>query len=253
MSDTIDKNKDIKQELSSLGMDENEATVYLSLLKLGEVGASKIVRDTGLHGQTVYDALHKLETKNLVRFNLIKGRRKFISQNPSILLNLVNKQQQIVESVLNKIEKRFSIIDTDNIEIIKGKDSFVINEFKMLQEVPKGSELLILGGSGDSFIANFGNKFNEYDYQRTKKGISVKYLGSETQKKYLTDSVDSRHNFEYRVIPQVFSGVTNITIFKNHAIVIYLFDENTTSIVIRNKKIVESYEGFFESLWGLGK
>ena len=234
-------------------MDISESAVYLSLLKLGEVGASKIVKDTNLHGQTVYDALYKLENRNLIRFNLTKGRKKFIAQNPSILLSLIDTQKQIAESVLEKIEKSFSTIDMDSIEIIKGKESFVINELKMLGEVEKNSELLVLGGTGDSFISSFGNKFNEYDYQRTKKNIRVRYLGSESQRKYLHDSIDGRNSFEYRMLPQVFSGVTNITIFKNHAIIIYLFDENITSIVIRNKKIVESYEGFFESLWGLGK
>ena len=253
MSNIIDKNDDILKDLKALGLDTNESTVYLSLLKLGEVGASKIVFDTHFHGQTVYDALYSLESKNLVRHNLVKGRKKFLAQNPSILIDLIEKQKGIASQIVEKIEKRFTAIDVENIEIIKGRESFVLNEFKHLKELPQGSELLILGGTGDTFIKNFGKQFNEYDYQRGKKQIKVRYIGSEKQREYLIDSQNKRNDFEYRFLPDVFSGITNITIFKNYAVVIYLFDETVTTIKIGNKKITQSYIDFFETLWKLGK
>lgn len=252
MSKLIDKNDDIYQDLITLGLDQNETVTYLSLLKLGEVGASKVVRDTGLHGQTVYDALYKLEEKNLIRFNLIKGRKRFLAQSPTILVDLIEKQKQVASNIAEKIEKRFSTLDIQDLEILKGRESFISNEFKHLKELENDSELLILGGLGDSFIKIFGNQFNEYDYQRNKKGIKVRYIGSEKQKEYLTDSKNQRRDFEYRFLPDVFSGITNITIFKNQAVLIYLFDETVTTIAINNKKITESYVGFFESLWALG-
>jgi sugar-specific transcriptional regulator TrmB len=253
MSETIDKNTDIYEDLKTLGLDRNESSVYLSLLKLGEVGASKIVRDTNFHGQTVYDALYNLEKKNLVRYNLVKGRKRFLAQSPSILIDLVEKQKQTASVVVEKIEKKFSTIDTENIEIIKGRESFVLNEFKLLDEVEDNSELLVFGGTGDSYLNNMSNKANEYEFQRNKRNIRVKYLGSEKQKEYLSKSSEERKLFSHRLLPEIFTGVTNITIHKNKSIAIYLFDETVTVIIIKNKKIVDSYTGFFEGLWGLGK
>jgi len=253
MSKITDKKDEIFDDLHELGLDKNEVIVYLSLLKLGEVGASKIVRDTGLHGQTVYDALYNLEGKNLVRYNLEKGRKKFLAQSPSILIDLIERKKKVASEIVEKIEKKFSTLDFQDIEILKGQESFISNEFKLLKEMPDESILLVFGGTGDSFIKNLKNQYNEYDFQRNKKNIVVKYLGSEVQKDYLTKSKDTRKNFEYRFLPDVFSGVTNICIFADSAINIYLYDETLTTITIRNKKIVESYIGFFESLWGLGK
>lgn len=253
MSKNTDKKDEIFNDLQELGLDKNEANVYVSLLKLGEVGASKIVRDTSLHGQTVYDALHNLEQKNLVRFNIEKGRKKFLAQSPSILVDLIERKKMVAHEIVEKIERKFSTIDFQDIEILKGQESFISNEFKILREMPEGSELLVFGGTGDSFIKNLKNQYNEYDFQRNKKSIKVKYLGGEKQKEYLTKSKDTRKNFEYKFLPDVFSGVTNICVFGTSAITIYLYDETITTIVIRNKKIVESYIGFFESLWGLGK
>ena len=253
MPNVLDKNKDIEEDLKQIGLEQNESVVYLSLLKLGEVGASKIVRDTGLHGQSVYDALYKLEEKNLVRFNLVKGRKRFLAQSPSILINLLEKQKEVASQIVDKIEKRFSVIDTEQIEIIKGRESFVINEFKNLEDTADDSELLILGGLGDSFIKNMDNKINSYDYNRNKRNIAVRYIGSDEQKPFLTSTGSQRSLFKYKFLPNVFSGITNITIFKNKVVNIYLFDETVTVISIRNKQIAESYTSFFESLWELGK
>jgi sugar-specific transcriptional regulator TrmB len=253
MSKISDKNDGISEDLQELGLDKNEAIVYLSLLKLGEVGASKIVRDTSMHGQTVYDALYNLESKNLVRHNVEKGRKKFLAQSPSILIDLIERKKKVASEIVEKIEQKFSTLDFQDIEILKGQESFISNEFKILKEMPEDSILLVFGGTGDSFIKNLKNQYNEYDFQRNKKNILVKYIGSEKQKEYLTKSKDTRKNFEYKFLSDVFSGVTNICVFGTIAINIYLYDETVTTITIRNKKIVESYIDFFNSLWTLGK
>ncbi|MEY2641141.1 MAG: hypothetical protein RL150_534 [Candidatus Parcubacteria bacterium] len=249
MSKNFDKDKSIHAKLMRLGLDKNESAVYLSLLKLGEVGASKVVSDTRLHGQTVYTALDGLIQKNLAHHVLIRGRKRFSAQDPKILLQIADQQRADALAITEELGQRFSAIDIQDIEIIKGIDSFHANELRLLSECAPGENLLVFGGHGDSYIEAHGNKFNEYDYQRQKRGCGVRYLGIKTQAPYLEKSKDERYNFEYRYSPAAFSGVTTTCIFGTNAVVIYLFDETVTSIVIRNKKIVESYTGFFNGLW----
>lgn len=252
MSNIDDENKDIYSKLLKLGLDKNEAMTYLSLLKLGEVGASKIVKDTSLHGQTVYNALDNLESKNLIKFTLINGRKKFSAQSPSILIDLIEKQKTIATDIAEDIEKRFSTVDIQSIEIIKGKESFISLEFKLLEECHNGSEILVFGGPGDSYIKNLGRNFNEYEYKRKKKEVAVKYLGIKEQEQYLRNSVNERYQFDYRILSGVLSGVTNLCVFDNSTVAIYLYDETVTLIIIRNKKVAKSYADFFESLWKIG-
>ncbi|MDA8611493.1 hypothetical protein N9L18_01345, partial [Candidatus Pacebacteria bacterium] len=223
------------------------------LLKLGEVGASKIVKDTSLHGQTVYDSLHSLEEKNLARHSLQKGRKKFLAQNPSILKDLIERKKIVADEIVEKIENKFSTVDFQDIEIIKGLDSFFTNEIKLLGDTKKGAEILVFGGSGDSYVKSLGNNAEEYDYQRNKKEVVVKYIGGENEKNFLKDLVVDRPRFKYRYIHQALSGVTNITVYGDHALVIYLFDQTVTKIIIRNKKIVQSYTDFFHGLWKMAE
>lgn len=253
MSKITDKNKEILEDLEQIGLNKNEAIVYTSLLKLGEVGASKIVRDTNLHGQTVYDTLHKLEEIDLVRHIIQKGRKKFIAQDPSVLVGIVERKKIIADGVAEKINKSFSTMDYQDIEIIKGTEYFFDNEIKLLKQTKNGDEVLVFGGSGDSYVKSMGNKIKEYDYQRTKRNIVVRYLGGEDEKKFLYKLTEERPLFKYKCITQVLSGVTNLTVYGDHTIIIYMFDETVTTIIIKNKKMVESYTGFFEGLWNIAK
>jgi predicted DNA-binding transcriptional regulator len=250
MSIYLDKTNELKTKLTNLGLDKNEAAVYLSLLKLGEVGASKVVSDTKLHGQTVYTALDTLEAKNLVRYVLVKGRKRFSAQNPKILLNMVEQQRSVAQSVAEELEHRFSAVDLQHIEILKGVEAFRASELQLLAECAPGENLLVFGGLGDSYIQSHGNQFNEYEYQRRKQKLGVRYLGISSQAAYLQQSKEDRYNFEFRFINAAFSGVTTTCVFGTHAVAIYIFDETVTCIILRNAKIAESYTGFFNGLWG---
>jgi len=254
MSSLLDKNNDIIEGLQKIGLNKNDSLVYISLLKLGEVGTSKISRDTGLHGQTIYNSLDSLEKNNLINHSTVRGRKKFAAQNPSILLDIAERQKDIAGSVIESINAKYSVLENGSIEIMKGRESLVSVELRMLKEMEAGKTISILGGTGDSFVSSMGNSIREYDYQRLKKNISVKYIGSTNQTDYLHTMSDTRGKFSGRRIPQALSGLTNVSIYENLGILMYIFDQDTvTSIVIRNKKIAESYKGFFDGLWDMGK
>jgi len=52
--------------LEELGLDKNEATVYLSLLQFGNAIAGTLIKETKLPRATVYQVLDRLAQKKLV-------------------------------------------------------------------------------------------------------------------------------------------------------------------------------------------
>ena len=48
------------KKLEKLGLNRNEAEVYVDLLKLGQTSAGELIRRTGFHRNIVYDNLEKL-------------------------------------------------------------------------------------------------------------------------------------------------------------------------------------------------
>jgi hypothetical protein len=73
----ISSEHDLIKQLSDVGLTDKEARVYLALLSRQNVGSSKLIAATGLHGQFVYDALARLEQLGLAKHVIQNGRKKF--------------------------------------------------------------------------------------------------------------------------------------------------------------------------------
>ncbi len=250
MFDEIE-NKQLLTDLQALGLKEKEASVYLSLLELGEVGSSKIIKTSKLHGQYVYMALESLETKGLVQHVVKRGRKKFLAKNPDVLVGLVERQKSLADSVAEKL-KNIAILPTQQqFETYQGMESYIDYEFELLKKTPDNSELLVIGGTGDDFSKTMGKELHSYEKIRVEKNIAVRYIGSEGQKKELLQGKNHRELFDYRILPGLFTGMVNTNIWTD-SINFNIFGSPVTTFSISNPVIAGSYKQFFETLWNLG-
>src|SRR3989344_9657538 len=83
-------------ELIKLGMNKNEAKVYLSLIRFRESDARQIIQDTKFHKNIVYDNLEKLIDKGLITF-ILEGNKKIfqLTSSNAILDNMEDKQKDL--------------------------------------------------------------------------------------------------------------------------------------------------------------
>lgn len=254
MSQYFDENKNslVLAELKSLGLSEKEGLVYLSLLTLGEVGSSKIIKDTSLHGQYVYTVLSSLEEKGLVQHFIKNGRKKFSVKNSKILSRLAEQQKNKADELAEKLASIMVLPPQQEYEIFQGQASYIAHEFELLEKASTGTELLIIGGSGDDFINSMGHQLGRYERIREEKKIQIRYLGSEDQKDGLRKSRAGRSFFEFAILPGLFTGKVNTNIWQT-AIGFNIFGDPLTSFVVSNPIVAGSYRQFFETLWKLGK
>lgn len=245
------KNKAILADLQTLGLKEKEGLIYLALLRLGEVGSSKIIKETGLHGQYVYDCLASLTEKGLAKHVMKHGRKKFSAKNPRTLTALIERQKMLADSLAEKLKEIAILPAQQQFETYQGKESYLTYEFELLNSAPEGCELLVLGGSGDDFAKVMDKELYAYEKIRVSKKISVRYIGSEGQKKDLLQSKNHREFFDYRILPGLFTGMVNTNIWPE-TIGFNIFGDPVTAFSISNPVIAGSYKQFFETLWKLG-
>jgi len=254
MSQILDKkqHKDIVTDLQKLGLSEKEAMVFLALITLGEVGSSKIIRATDLHGQYVYQALEKLTEKGLVQYVIKRGRKKFSAKNPNTLLRLIDNQKRIANNLVDELDELFTLPPEQRSEIFQGKESYIAHEFEMLEHAKKGSTLLVIGGQGDQFLKTMGDSIIVYDILRKKKNITVRYIGSEEQREDLAGGHGKRGKFEIRLLPGLFTGSVNTNVWPD-AIGFNMFGDPVTRFTLWNPVVAGSYSQFFETLWKMAK
>lgn len=253
-SRNTDNNKDdsLVKSLESLGFAAKEGLVYTSLLSLGEVGSSKIIKKTGLHGQYVYQALEALESQGLVQHLVKNGRKRFRANNPTLIGKMLDSKKYLAEQILPELQALMVLPPEQRTEVYPGVESYIEQEFSLLNAAPSKSELLVIGGQGDHFVEVMGKNLSRYEALRLKKGIKVRYLGSEAQAISLLKSKEGRKLFEYKVLPGLFTGLVNTNIWAD-TINFNVFGTPVTNISVYNPLVAGSYRQFFETLWKLGK
>lgn len=251
MFDESKKDKVIS-ELKSLGFSEKEASVYVSLLRLGEVGSSKIIRDTGLHGQYVYNSLKSLEKKGFVQYIFANNRKKFSAKNPKMFTRMAFQQEKIAQNVVEELSQIMVLPPEQEYEIVQGEESFRALQLELYNEMPENSQLLVISGSGDKYMEVMGGDIRKTDGVRAKKNILLRYVGCDEQREFLQKSQQIQELFEFKLLPGLFTGEVNTNIWDG-AITFNIFGDPVTCFLIRNPVIAGSYKQFFETLWKIAK
>lgn len=240
------------KNLELLGFSNKEACVYITLLSLGEVGASKICKETGLHGQFVYDALNKLEERGFINHSIVRGRKKFIAQNPDRLISFADQTKQKAIETSKFLNQILTLPKNNLFEVYQGTESFITHEINTVKEQINGSEILIIGGIDDAYEKTLGKSLEEYEYQRAKRNVTARYIGSEAQRETIAKRGSNRKLFKIKLLPGVFSGEFNMTIYGDK-ISFYMFGDPVVIFSLYNKKLAEGYKQFFETLWKIAK
>ena len=244
--------KDILKNLQQLGLSEKEAAVYVSLLRLGEVGSSKIIKDIELHGQYVYQALRSLEEKGLAQHIIKRGRKKFSAKSPQVLTRFIDHQKTLADSVAIKLQEMMILPLDQRFEVFQGRESYIAHEFELLERSPENCELLVIGGTGDKFNETIGERLGEYANLQVKKNIKIRYLGSEGQRASMSDMHGQRKLFEIRYLSGFFTGQVNTNVWPD-CLGFNIFSEPVTRFTIWSPVVAGSYTQFFETLWKMAK
>lgn len=92
--------------IQNIGLNKNQANVYLACLELGPSTVIKLSKHTGIIRTTIYDNLRVLKEHGLIAETIDDaGKILFTAENPQKLLKVLeNKKQQITESLPSLIE-----------------------------------------------------------------------------------------------------------------------------------------------------
>jgi len=243
--------KDLKNKLEQLNLSPNEASIYLSLLKIGQTSAGKIISDTRLHRSVVYDALEKLIDRKLI-FKFDKKKiAYFQATSPEQILKDIKKQEILAKTILPELKK---LIDTNlpEIKIYEGLESWRQFWLESAEKLPVGSTDYVAGSIGERWQKMMGKQVQKFLDIRLKRKIKWKMvifdrddLELELLKKY-----PKLH--EYRLIEKNISKQGNFNIFNNDTLILHSATEPII-IEIKNAALVKVFRDLFDVLWDFGK
>lgn len=233
------------EKLQKLGLNLNEARVYLALLRLGEAQAGKISKKAGINRTTTYDSIERLIEKGLVSYTVQANKKVFQAVSPSEFINQIKEKQKTAEEILPELKQLFN--ETKNKEesnIYKGRKGIRT----ILNDILNYKEYIAFGSSG-KFLEIMKHDFILFQKQKKDKKIEARVILSESSRK--TEQVKLAYT-NFKFIPNEFTAPTTTFVYGEN-IAIIIWGENPIATLIKSSEVSSSYKSYFELLWKTAK
>lgn len=242
-------------KLLQLGLNRNEAKVYLVLLQLGQATAGELIKKTEFHRNIVYDNLEKLIDKGLVTFILEGSVKIFQAAPPEMLTEMLDKEQEQLnerKKLAEELKKEATTLRlTHNIQqeamIYRG-----IRGLKVLfnDTLNVGSDYYVIGAPRKSLEIMSSTFWENYNLKRIQKKIAVKMLFNEDLRKW-SKVIQSKKTI-IKFLPKRFDGLTETIIYGNKVAFI-VWTEKPLATLIQDVHLANNYRKYFRGLWEQAK
>lgn len=231
--------------IKDLGLNEQEANIYLVLLKLGGSQASVIARELGFKRTTVYPILQALATKGMVIVYFRKNRHFYYAKKPAQVVGLFKKKIESFESLIPFLEsmekKQISVAGLRFIETLGELKQFyngILDEYK-------NKEYYIIG-NGQSWESLDADFFVQYRKNRGKQNIKTKLLLTSNFK--INNPTEIELKRVWKFLPDKYKFQSTIDIFDDKILIVSP-EISSLAVVIAVPAMTDIFKAVFEMLW----
>jgi sugar-specific transcriptional regulator TrmB len=254
----LNSEKAVRSYLTDFGLNDKEATIYLTLLKSGPSTIMDLSRKTNIKRSTTHNNVEELIKKGLVSQTNYGERRMAVAEDPEKLKFLLEQRKwdvQKLEKVMPDVVKSIYEAIPESKETSKVEVKYYEGE-KGFKEVCQRS---VTNSTGEVlFLTNIEEWRKVYseeygkDYYipaRLKKKLFLKALAVDTGVKSDDFNKKDKENFrETRVLPKSLQFKPTIIVCDKE-VSIMVSGAPYTSIVIEDKDVADTFRGLFSSLW----
>ncbi len=235
------------QILKKIGFNEKEIKVYLVLLRLGTITASKISKETDIDRATCYRYIDSLIHKGAVSHVIKNNIKFFTAANPEKILADLQEKELEFKKILPDLISLSKLPKDDTLaEVYRGKEGIKT----VLRNVLKTKEEHYVLGDEGHFQDLMPIFFQQFINTCLKNKIKERVLCSEKVKSKIQE-FDYKYS-ETRSLPNNIIQPTTTLIYEDK-IVLFDWVSPYSAIVIKNKNMASTYKNHFDLLWKISK
>jgi sugar-specific transcriptional regulator TrmB len=242
--------------LSKIGLSENEAKIYLTLLKLGPSSAYLVAQKTGIYRPHVYDKLETLANKSLVS-HIQKGKKKiFAAAPPSKIMNYLTEQEDAIKEDIKLLSQNMQNLDAlfnlpkedTNVQMFSGVEGLKLRLEDTYKSTQSGAEILIFGLDDAKYNEALPIFMPQHFKRLKERGLRERVITQKSRDVFMFDNQVTT----YRFLNSTQINPTN-TIIYGDKVALVIWGTPITSIVIENKQLTRTYREYFEYLWKIAE
>ncbi len=245
---------DVK-DFELLGLNHNEAIVYLALVELGRASAGELIKRTAFHRNIVYDNLNKLVDKGLVTFIDEEGIRFFQPMPPESILDMlekkseeINKQQVLAKKILPEVKKLLKLQELkQEAGLYRGVKAikYLFNDI-----IKEGEDYVVYGAPQASIDIMGGYFWKNYNKRAVEKKIRARMIFNSEIRKW--GKLTTNRYTRIRYLPKEFDNLTETSVYKDKVSIV-VWSQKPIGVLIKDKNVADAYRAYFEILWKQAK
>lgn len=256
-------NNDLSNIFSKIGISNKEASVYITLLKLGGAYPSKIAEETKINRSTVYKILLDLSIKGLVNEIERKNKIYYQVESPNKLLKFAKKQVDLANGQLKNINKIMPDLDGIHAMFLNKPKIFYFEGLSGIlsiyeDHITTTKKYKMLAFANATELENILPKQFFAYYIKTKNKLKITTRGIITGSEKNNTFIERMYaSYNKDMIPKTkivptgnFSFKGELTIYKENRIsIVNLNKQHLTGIIIEDEAIFNMMTMLFELSW----
>lgn len=244
------QNNNYIEILKEIGLTENEAGVYFTMVSLGQAPVLKIARASGVKRTTIYSVIDSLKEKGLVRVEMKGFKSLFVAESPEKLEGILEQRKNKYRKHLLDFMQIYNKGGGESlIKIYEGKEAVRSVYDGLLDDIKPGQDYMIVTGMRMAYETDKAF-YDDFRDRRSKLPIRTRMLTTDPENeetKYIT-KYQKNFNMEIKALPAETRLSTNMVITPQR-ILIHQFDQPILAIVIENKSAIKMHQEIFEVMW----
>lgn len=239
---------DLTKIMMDLGLNKNEATIYMTSLQSGPSTAMSLSKTTQIKCSTVYVALERLLKLGLIYIDFIGKKRLFIASDPKLLRNILESKAQRLEQSIPQLTTLFNQLSKSEslIKHYQGLDAIKTIYNNILHELNTDDFYYVISDQ-EKWHKLAPEFFDNFIIKRAKQKFDLKLILQDTAiaRKTIEKQGEQRN---IKLLPPNYELNVNMIVLPNKVIMIQT-KEPLIALVIDNEHIVEMNKILFEVIW----
>lgn len=242
----------IHQDLTTLGLTEEEARVYTTILELGGSFASTIASKAKVPRVNCYHILEKLKKRGLITTYVKKNIAFFVAEPPQVLINQMEEKLDHARKLLPQLLSLTNIHAFKPIihsyEGIEGIKTIFDQTLEAKSEVLGYTNLEALGALLPDYLPGYTKKL-------VQKKTKVRWLSPSTEKARGFISTYYPKSYPQDLVeilfvnPKEFHFENQISIYDNFVAIISLNPEELIGVLIESAVYARTQRAIFNLSW----
>ncbi|MBL7663237.1 hypothetical protein JNK13_10860 [bacterium] len=234
-----------------LGLAQNEARIYETLLRYGELSIGQIAVKSHVHRRNVYDSIHRLLERGLVFEILQKIESKYQAVDPNKLNEIIEEKKRALSAVLPELEALYR--GTPHLQatyLYRGLEGW---KNYMRDIIRLGEDFYCIGGKGGWMETKTLPFFQQFIKAATRKKIKYFHL-FDYEVKTSNHPILKHVGKNYKFFPQGYSAPASIDIFGDRVNVVSNIhlggvEEDMCFAVIVDQRVADAFRIWFKFMW----